>query len=103
MTNQPFPVDPGRYPEVSQATTALVMGILGILLCGVLSPFAWSIGVKELTAIDSGLRPPENRQTANAGRILGIVGTALLIIGIVILTVVIALILMGALSLTFLN
>ena len=103
VTNQPFPVDPGRYPEVSQATTALVMGILGILICGILSPFAWSIGTKELAAIDSGLRSPENRQTANAGRILGIVDTVLLIIGLVILTVVVALILMGVLSLTFSN
>lgn len=82
MTDQPFPGDPGRYPEASQATTALVLGILGIVICGILAPFAWSIGAKELAAIDSGLRPPENRGTANAGRILGIIGTVLLGIGL---------------------
>jgi hypothetical protein len=61
------------------------MGILGIVLCGILAPFAWSMGNKELAAIDSGLRPPQNRSTANAGRILGIVGTVLLGISIVLI------------------
>jgi hypothetical protein len=41
------------------------------------------MGNKELQAIDAGRRPPENRGTANAGRILGIVSTVLLAIGIV--------------------
>ncbi len=71
------------YPEQSQATTALVLGILGLVLCQFLGPFAWSIGNKELQAIDAGRRPPENRGTANAGKILGIVSTVLLAIGVV--------------------
>lgn len=96
MTDQPFPGDPGRYPEASQATTALVLGILGIVICGILAPFAWSIGAKELAAIDSGLRPPENRGTANAGRILGIIGTVLLGIGLF----VVVLLLVGVFSLS---
>jgi hypothetical protein len=60
------------------------MGILGLIICGILAPFAWVMGNKELAAIDSGLRSPENRSTANAGRILGIIGTVLLGIGLVI-------------------
>jgi uncharacterized membrane protein YjgN (DUF898 family) len=71
------------YPEPSQATTALVLGILGIVICQVLAPFAWSMGHKEMQAIDAGRRPPENRGTANAAKILGIVGTVLLAIGVV--------------------
>jgi hypothetical protein len=67
------------YPEQSQATTALVLGILGLVICGgILSPFAWVMGNKEMQAIDAGRRPPENRGTANAAKILGIVGTVLL-------------------------
>ena len=86
MTNQPgFPADQNRYPEASQATTILVLGILGLILCQVVAPVAWVMGNNELEAIDSGRRPPENRGTANAGRILGIVGTVLLVIGIVVL------------------
>lgn len=70
------------YPEASQATLALVLGILSLVLCQPLGPFAWWVGQTELNAIDAGRRPPENRQTANAGRILGIVGTVLLALGI---------------------
>ena len=85
MSDQQFPTDPQRYPEPSQATTILVLGILGLIICGVLAPFAWVMGNKELAAIDGGLRPPENRGTANAGRILGIIGTVLLGVGLVFL------------------
>lgn len=73
------------YPEASQATLALVLGILSLVLCQPLGPFAWWVGQTELNGIDAGRRPPENRQTANAGRILGIVGTVLLALGIVFL------------------
>jgi uncharacterized membrane protein YjgN (DUF898 family) len=84
MSDPQFPTDPNQYPEQSQATTVLVMGILGLIMCGILAPFAWVMGSKELAAIDSGLRSPENRSTANAGKILGIIGTVLLGIGLVI-------------------
>ena len=85
MTEQQFPTDPNQYPESSQATTVLVLGILGLVICGVLAPIAWVMGNNELEAIDSGRRPPQQRGTANAGRILGIIGTVLLGIGIVFL------------------
>lgn len=85
MTQQPpqFPSDSGAYPEQSQATTVLVLGILAVVLCQILGPFAWVMGNNELAGIDAGRRPPENRGTANAGRILGIIGTVLLALGIV--------------------
>ncbi|MEX2652592.1 MAG: DUF4190 domain-containing protein [Acidimicrobiia bacterium] len=77
------------YPEASQATTALVLGILGIVLCPVLGPFAWSMGNKEMQAIDAGRRPPENRGTANAAKILGIVGTVLVVIAVALILLVV--------------
>ncbi len=70
------------YQEDSQATTILVLGILSLVLCQVLGPFAWVMGNKELAGIDAGRRAPENRGTAQAGRILGIISTVLMIIGI---------------------
>jgi hypothetical protein len=73
------------YQEDSQATTVLVLGILSLVLCQILGPIAWVMGNKELAGIDAGLRPPQNRGTAQAGRILGIISTVLLIIGIVFL------------------
>jgi hypothetical protein len=72
------------YPEQSQATTILVLGILGLVCCAPLGIAAWVMGNKELEAIDAGLRNPENRGTANAGRIIGIVATALLGVGLIV-------------------
>ena len=71
------------YPEQSQATTILVLGILSIVCCGLLGIAAWIMGNNELKAIDEGRRPPENRGNANAGRICGMVGVALSAIGII--------------------
>ena len=75
------------YQEDSQATTVLVLGILSLVLCQVLGPIAWVMGNNELAGIDAGRRPPQNRGTAQAGRILGIISTVLMIIGVVFLIV----------------
>lgn len=61
------------YPEASQAVTVFVLGILGVVACQVLAPFAWVLGNKELAAIDAGRRPPTNRGLARAGQVLGII------------------------------
>jgi amino acid transporter len=71
------------YPEQSQATTILVLGILSIVCCGFLGIAAWVMGNNELKAIDEGRRPPESRGTANAGRICGIVGVVLTALGLI--------------------
>jgi len=73
------------YPEASQATLALVFGIVGVTVFSILAPFAWWIGLKEKRAIDAGRRDPANRGQAVAGYILGIVGTVLLGIGLLVL------------------
>ena len=99
MTEPQFPSGSGAYPESSQATTVLVLGILGIVICGILAPFAWSMGNKELAAIDAGRRPPDQRSTANAGRILGIIGTVLLGIGILFFILVVA----GGVTMSFMD
>ncbi len=95
---QQYPSPYGYYqqqaPKHPSATTALVLGIIGlagIALCGgitlVLSPFAWGIGGRAVKEIDQA--PPgtySGRDLANAGRITGIIGTVFLILGV--LTVV---------------
>jgi hypothetical protein len=75
------------YQEDSQATTILVLGILSLVVCQILGPIAWVMGNNELAGIDAGRRPPQNRGTAQAGRILGIISTVLMIIGVVFLFV----------------
>ena len=61
-----------------QATTALVLGILGIVCCQILAPVAWFIGGQELKAIREGRSPVAGEGLAKAGWILGIIGTILL-------------------------
>lgn len=75
--------------ENSQATTILVLGILSIVVCGLLGPVAWVMGKNELEAIDAGRRAPEGRQNANIGKILGMIASALMVIGIIAVIVVI--------------
>jgi hypothetical protein len=87
------------YPEQSQATTILVLGILSIVCCGLLGIAAWIMGNNELKAIDEGRRPPENRGNANAGRICGIVGVALSAAGIIFGILAIA----GSLTMPFID
>ncbi|NNF53545.1 MAG: hypothetical protein HKN03_03780 [Acidimicrobiales bacterium] len=70
------------FAEGSQATTALVVGILSFVCCGLLGPVAWYVGQQEINGIDAGRRDPSNRGTANAGRIIGIIATVLLVFGL---------------------
>jgi len=81
MTANPPPPTP-RYAEASQATTALVLSILGIVLCWVLPPVAWVIANGELKGIAEGRRDPNGRGMANAAKVMGIIGTVLLIVGV---------------------
>ena len=60
----------------------LILGILGLVLCQVISPFAWVMGNRVVREIDASGGQLGGRSTANAGRICGIVGTALLAVGL---------------------
>ena len=69
----------GDHPE---GTKILVLGILGVTLCNILAPFAWIVGNRVLREIDqSNGMMTGNRGLVVAGRILGIVGTVLLVLG----------------------
>ena len=82
-------MDAQAYPERSQATTALVLGIVGLFI-NIVAPIAWKFGHDELKAIDEGRRPPDGEGQATAGRVLGIIGTALLVFGLLVLLIVLA-------------
>ena len=75
------PVPPGRSASVN-GTLILVLGILSIVVCGILGPIAWVMGNNALAALDRGEGDPNERTSANAGRICGIVGTVFLILGV---------------------
>lgn len=68
-----------------KAVTVLVLGILSLACCGLLGPVAWVMGNNVVREIDSMPGRFGNRSIANAGRICGIVGTAFLVLSIVVL------------------
>ena len=70
-----------------RAVTALIMGIVGIVVCAPLAIVAWVLGKLELNAIARGESSSKGRGLAMAGYILGIVGTILIILGIVLLAI----------------
>ena len=69
-------------PDHHQAVTVLILGILGLVLCQLISPFAWVMGNRVVGEIDASGGQLGGRSTANAGRICGIVGTVLCGLGL---------------------
>lgn len=106
MTYEPPPYPPGPpgppgppygygYPppaygvEHPQGTTVLVLGILSLVVCGILGPFAWSMGNRALREIDAAPAGYfRNRGNVTAGRICGIIATVLLIVSVIVLILV---------------
>ena len=70
-------------PDHPKATTSLVLGILGVVLCQVLAPFALVTGKRTLAEIDASQGRWGGRGAAQAGYVLGIVGTVLLALAVV--------------------
>lgn len=58
----------------------LVLGIVGIICCGLAAPVAWYMGKQELAAIAAGQAAREGEQLAKVGMILGIIGSVLLVL-----------------------
>ncbi|HET8641909.1 MAG TPA: DUF4190 domain-containing protein [Pseudonocardiaceae bacterium] len=69
-------------PDHPQATTALVLGIVGIVVCQVLGPVAFYLGRKAMREIDASGGTLGGRGNAQAGFILGIVGMVMLALGL---------------------
>jgi uncharacterized membrane protein YjgN (DUF898 family) len=97
MTQQPPPgygPPPGcggygpPAPNHPQATTTLVLGILGLVVCGLIGPFAWSMGNRVVREIDASGGRWGGRTEANVGRVLGIVSTVLLVGGLLLVVLV---------------
>jgi hypothetical protein len=81
----PYPQAP-LPPKHSQATPAMVFGIVslaGLFACVVpilLAPVAWILGAKAVKEIDADPTAHSGRSEANAGKIMGIIGTCLLVL-----------------------
>lgn len=70
-------------PSHPQSTVAMVLGIVGLVLCGFASPFAIWLGRKSMREIDASGGQLGGRGQAQAGFIMGIIGSVFLVIGLV--------------------
>ena len=75
-------------PNASGAVAALVLGILGLIFCPLCAPIAWALGRGAEREIDASGGMLAGRGLATAGKITGIIGTVLLVLGILLLIVV---------------
>lgn len=91
-----------QAPNHPSANTALVLGLIALvggfvcalpLVCG---PFAWSTGSRAMKEIDANPELYSGRGSAQAGMILGIIATVLLILGVLFVVGIIALAFVGA-------
>jgi len=73
-----------------RGTLILVLGILGLVVCGPLAIVAWIMGAGDLKEMDAGTMDPSGRGTTQAGKICGMIGTILLVLGLVIFAVIFA-------------
>jgi hypothetical protein len=64
----------------------LVFGILSLVLCQLFGIAAWVMGNTDLQEIDMGRMDPSGRDLTKAGRICGMVGTGILILQVVVMS-----------------
>ena len=83
-------------PDHPKATTSLILGILGIVLCQIIAPFAWRIGKRTVDEIDASNGQLGGRGSAQAGYVMGIIGTVLLGLSLLFLVFIIVVAVIGA-------
>lgn len=76
-------------PAHPSATTAMVLGLVALVgalfTCGLtllLGPFGWWVGAKAVREIDESPGRYTAREQANAGKIMGLIATVLLVLGV---------------------
>jgi hypothetical protein len=79
----------------------LVLGILSVAgACLPLGPFAWIMGKGDLEKIDSGQMDPEGRGMTLAGMVCGMVGTGIMILGLLSLVAALVFVVVGTAAAT---
>lgn len=67
---------------MSKEQSILLLGILSLVLCGLLGPVAWIQANDALRMIDEEGYDPCERNLVVAGQICGMVGTAMIAVGL---------------------
>lgn len=101
-THAPF--TPYVLPDLPKATTALVLGIVAVaggfmcILPVLLSPVAWILGAQARKEIRAAPQHWGGEGRATAGMVLGIIGTALLVLGLVLIALFVIVAVAGSTS-----
>ena len=67
--------------EPHRGTMILIFGIAGILCCGIFAILAWIFGNTDLEKMKKGVMDPSGESQTNTGRILGMIGVGLWVLG----------------------
>ncbi|NOS70755.1 MAG: DUF4190 domain-containing protein [Verrucomicrobia bacterium] len=81
-----------------RGTLILVLGILGLVICGPRGIAAWIMGNADLKEMDSGAMDPSGRSTTNAGKICGMIATILMILSVLAMIAIFAIFGLGAIG-----
>jgi len=90
---------PPKHPDAGSALALGLVAIIGGMACCLpllVAPFAWAKGRLVVREIDASPTPVTGRSEANTGMILGIIGTVLLVLGLLAVGALFALALAGA-------
>lgn len=95
-----YPGYPGYGPpqDHPQATTILVLGIIGLVFCQLCAPFAWVMGKKALNEIDASGGAIGGRSNVMVGYVLGIIGSVLVILSLLLVLLFVVIGVIGAAS-----
>ncbi|MFN8193302.1 MAG: DUF4190 domain-containing protein [Nocardioidaceae bacterium] len=88
-----YPPPPGYQPAPAnhpQATLILILGILSLVVCGLLGPVAWVMGNRAKAEIDAAGGAIGGRDMVQAGRIIGIIATVLMVLALLVVILVFA-------------
>ncbi|HLS77996.1 MAG TPA: DUF4190 domain-containing protein [Nocardia sp.] len=86
----------GAPQDHPQATTVLILGILGLVLCQLCAPFAWWMGARVQKEIEASGGMMGGQGSAKAGYICGIIGTILLALYVLGFALMIVFMIIGA-------
>ena len=85
QTNEPFRQAQPLLRKPHRAGTILTLAIIGLLVFGPLCIAAWIMGDSDLREMDAGIMDNSGRSSTSTGKSLGIIGTVLWIIAVIVI------------------
>ena len=90
------PMPGARPPDHPQTTVILILGIVGVTVFQICAPIAWYLGNKAKQEILASNGAVGGLSMVNLGRVLGIVGTAILAISALVVVAAVVIIIIAA-------